>query len=303
MINQRKNLSGQDSNIMERIQAKYPKFSKSQRIIADFITFHYDKAAFMTASKLGEQVNISESTVVRFANALGYNGYPKLQKALQELIKTKLTTVQRLELSNHQITQDTIIRDVIKSDIENIQATLEELDKEEFFRIVKAIYAARKIYVVGFRTSTILTELLGYYLNLILDNVTVVNYGISDIFEQLIRVSSEDIVIGISFPRYSRKTPEILEFLKGKGAKIVAITDSELSPLIEYCDYKLIAKSNMVSFVDSLVAPLSLINALIISIARSGKEDITNIFEDLEDIWEKYDIYTSKDKIKNYKTY
>lgn len=303
MINQRKNLSGQDSNIMERIQAKYPKFSKSQRIIADFITFHYDKAAFMTASKLGEQVNISESTVVRFANALGYNGYPKLQKALQELIKTKLTTVQRLELSNHQITQDTIIRDVIKSDIENIQATLEELDKEEFFRIVKAIYAARKIYVVGFRTSTILTELLGYYLNLILDNVTVVNYGISDIFEQLIRVSSEDIVIGISFPRYSRKTPEILEFLKGKGAKIVAITDSELSPLIEYCDYKLIAKSNMVSFVDSLVAPLSLINALIISIARSGKEDITNIFEDLEDIWKKYDIYTSKDKIKNYKTY
>ncbi len=303
MINQRKNLSGQDSNIMERIQAKYPKFSKSQRIIADFITFHYDKAAFMTASKLGEQVNISESTVVRFANALGYNGYPKLQKALQELIKTKLTTVQRLELSNHQITQDTIIRDVIKSDIENIQATLEELDKEEFFRIVKAIYAARKIYVVGFRTSTILTELLGYYLNLILDNVTVVNYGISDIFEQLIRVSSEDIVIGISFPRYSRKTPEILEFLKGKGAKIVSITDSELSPLIEYCDYKLIAKSNMVSFVDSLVAPLSLINALIISIARSGKEDITNIFEDLEDIWKKYDIYTSKDKIKNYKTY
>lgn len=303
MINQRKDLLEQDSNIMERIQTKYPKFSKSQKIIADFITFHYDKAAFMTASKLGKQINVSESTVVRFANALGYSGYPKLQKALQELIKTKLTTVQRLELSNHQITQDTIIRDVIKSDIENIQATLEELDKEEFFKIIKAIYAARKIYVVGFRTSTVLTEFLGYYLNLILDNVTVVNYGISDIFEQLIRASSEDIAIGISFPRYSRKTPEILEFLKEKGTKIVAITDSELSPLIEYCDYKLIAKSNMVSFVDSLVAPLSLINALIISIARGEKEDITNIFENLENIWKKYDIYTSKDKIKRYKTY
>lgn len=301
MINQKKDLLEQKSNIMERIQKRYPKFSKSQKIIADFITSHYDKAAFMTASKLGEKVNVSESTVVRFASALGYNGYPELQKALQELIKTKLTTVQRLELSNHQITQDSIIKDVIKSDIENIQATLEELNKEEFFKIVNTIHTARNIYIVGFRTSTVLTEFLGYYLNLILDNVKVVNYGISDVFEQLIRVNHEDVIIGISFPRYSRKTPEILEFLREKNAKIIAITDSELSPLVEYCDYKLIAKSNMISFIDSLVAPLSLINALIISIARGEKEDIKNIFKNLEDVWEKYDIYTNKDKIKKNK--
>lgn len=298
VIDPNKEFLEKKSNIMERIKAKYPKFSKSQKIIADFIMAHYDKAAFMTASRLGEQVNISESTVVRFANALGYSGYPTLQKALQELIKTKLTTVQRLELSNNQVTQDSMIQDIIKSDIQNIQATLDELNKDEFFKIINAIYNARRIYVIGFRTSTILTEFLGYYLNLLLDNVTVVNYGISDVFEQFIRVNHEDVVIGISFPRYSRKTTEILEFVKEKGAQVVAITDSELSPLIKFCDYKLIAKSNMVSFVDSLTAPMSLINALIISIAMSEKENLTDIFKNLEDIWDRYDIYTSTDKMR-----
>lgn len=284
------------SNIMERIRVKYPKFSKSQKIIANFIMAHYDKAAFMTAARLGEQVNISESTVVRFASALGYSGYPELQKALQELIKTKLTTVQRLELSTNQVTQDSMIEDIIKSDIQNIQATLDELDKDQFFKIINTIYNAKKIYVIGFRTSTILTEFLGYYLNLLLDNVTVVDYGIDDVFEQFIRIDHEDIVIGISFPRYSRKTTEILKFVKEKDAQVVAITDSELSPLNEFCDYKLIAKSNMVSFVDSLTAPMSLINALIISVAMSKKEKLAGIFKNLEDIWERYDIYTNTDK-------
>ncbi len=286
-----------ESNLIERIKYNYSKLSKSQRIIADYILSHYDKAAFMTASKLGEAVDVSESTVVRFAIALGYDGYPKLQKALQELIKTKLTTVQRLELPTSRNNHDTIIKDVMKSDIENIQITLNELNNDAFSTIVETIHRAKKIYVVGFRTTTVLTEYLGFYLNLVLGNVTVVNYGISDVFEQLIRVSNEDVVIGISFPRYSTKTTQILEYVKEKGAQIIAITDSELSPLTELCDYKLIAKSSMASFVDSLVAPLSLINALIISIAMDEKEEITQTFEDLEKVWERYDIYTNKEKL------
>lgn len=283
------------NNLIENIKRQYPKLSKSQKMIADFILSQYDKAAFMTASKLGQSVNVSESTVVRFANTLGYSGYPKLQKALQELIKTKLTTIQRMELSNNQIAQDTLIKDVFKSDIENIQATLEELNKEEFTKIVDKLYHSRRIYIIGFRTTTVLTEFLGFYLNLILDNVTVVTYGISDIFEQLINVTSEDMVIGISFPRYSSKTTEILKFIQKKGAQIITITDSELSPIIEYSDHNLIAKSNMVSFVDSLVAPLSLINALLISLGMREKEKITKTFKELENIWEQYEIYTSKE--------
>lgn len=283
-------------NLMEKIKNRYYRLSKSQKMIANYILNHYDKAAFMTASQLGETVEISESTVVRFANALGYSGYPKLQKALQELIKTKLTTVQRLELSNSQITQDSIIEDVIKSDIDSIQATINELNKEEFSKIVDSINKAKNIYIIGFRTSTVLAEFLGFYLNLILDNVRVVRYGVSDIYEQLIHITNEDIVIGISFPRYSKKTTQMLEFVSEKDAQVIAITDSDLSPLIEYSDYKLIAYSNMVSFVDSLVVPLSLMNALIVSIGMGKREYITKKFEDLESIWERYEIYTNKIK-------
>lgn len=283
-----------DVNVMEKIKLKYYRLSKSQKMIANYILNHYDKAAFMTASILGETVNVSESTVVRFANALGYSGYPKLQKALQELIKTKLTTVQRLEISNRQITQESIIEDVIKSDIDNIQAIINELDREEFSKIAEVINRARNIYIIGFRTSTILAEFLGFYLNLILDNVRVVRHGVSDIYEQLIHITKEDIIIGISFPRYSSKTTQILKFVKEKDAKIIAITDSDLSPLIELSDYKLIARSNMVSFVDSLVVPLSLMNALIVSIGMGKREYITKKFEDLESIWERYEIYTNK---------
>ena len=283
-------------NLMEKIKNRYYRLSKSQKMIANYILNHYDKAAFMTASQLGETVEISESTVVRFANALGYSGYPKLQKALQELIKTKLTTVQRLELSDSQITQDSIIEDVIKSDIDSIQATINELNKEEFSKIVDLINKAKNIYIIGFRTSTVLAEFLGFYLNLILDNVRVVRYGVSDIYEQLIHITNEDIVIGISFPRYSKKTTQMLEFVSEKDAQVIAITDSDLSPLIEYSDYKLIAYSNMVSFVDSLVVPLSLMNALIVSIGMGKREYITKKFEDLESIWERYEIYTNKIK-------
>lgn len=285
-----------DINLMERIDLEYPKLSKSQKVIANYILEHYDKAAFMNASLLGESVNVSESTVVRFASALGYSGYPKLQNDLQEFIKTKLTTVQRLGLPNNHISQGSIISDVIKSDIENIQLTLNELNEEEFFEIGNVLKKAKKIYILGFRTTTILTDFLGFYLNLILENVTVVSYGISDIYEQLINVSSEDVVIGISFPRYSSITKQILEFTKEKGAQIIAITDSDLSPLIELSDYKLIARSNMISFVDSLVAPLSLMNALIVSLGMGEKEKITKTFEDLENIWERYEIYTSNKK-------
>ena len=285
-----------DINLMERIGLEYPRLSKSQKMIADYIVEHYDKAAFMTASLLGNSVDVSESTVVRFASALGYSGYPKLQKDLQELIKTKLTTVQRLGLTSNQVARESIIKDVMKSDIENIQSTLNELDREEFFEIVQVLKKAKSIYILGFRTTTIFTDFLGFYLNLILENVRVVSYGISDIYEQLINVSSNDVIIGISFPRYSKKTTQILEFVKEKGAQIVAITDSDLSPLVESSNYKLIAKSNMISFVDSLVAPLCLMNALIVSLGMGEKEKITKTFEDLENIWERYEIYTSNEK-------
>lgn len=297
MNNQKDAFLEEKTDILEKIKQTYSRFSKSQKMIGDYILSHYDKAAFMTAAKLGEESDVSESTVVRFAIALGYSGYPTLQKALQEVIKTKLTTIQRMELSDNQVTQDTLLKDTFESDIKNIQSTLDELQTEEFSKVVQTIYEAKRIYIIGFRTTTILTEFLGFYLNLILDNVTVVTYGISDIFEQLIHVKHDDVIIGISFPRYSKKTTEILEFVKEKGAKVVTITDSDLSPLTEYSDYNLIAKSDMLSFVDSLVAPLSLINALIISLGMKEKDKIKNIFNDLENAWERYGIYTSKEKI------
>jgi len=283
-------------DLMRTIQIKFPRLSKGQKLIAEFILKHYDKAAFMTAAKLGISVSVSESTVVRFANELGFTGYPKLQKALQELIKNKLTTVQRIELSTNFISEETALKGVLKSDIENIRATLEKINHNTFEEVVNNIFTARKIYIIGLRSSTALAEFLGFYLNLILDNVKVIAYGISDIFEQMLNVTDKDLVIGIGFPRYAARTIEALSFAQGKGSKVVAITDSLLSPLAVRADYTLIAQSNMASFVDSLVAPLSVINALIISVGLREKEKISTTFADLEDIWEEYKVYEYKEK-------
>lgn len=283
-------------DLIKLIQKNFPKLSKGQKLIAEFIMSNYDKAAFMTAAKLGEKVGVSESTVVRFAIALGYEGYPKLQKALQELIKTKLTTVQRIEMSSDMVNEDDVVRKVLKSDMDNIRATLEEIDLETFDGVIDDIMNARNIYIIGLRTSNALAEFLGFYLNLILENVRVVSQGISEIYEQLFNLNEEDLVIAISFPRYSRRTVEALNFAKKQGAKIVAITDSPLSPLLNYAHRNLFAKSNMASFVDSLVAPLSLINALIIAVSIREKDKVTRIFGRLEEIWGKYNIYSDKDK-------
>jgi DNA-binding MurR/RpiR family transcriptional regulator len=282
-------------DLMRTIQLKFPRLSKGQKLIAEYILKHYDKAAFMTAAKLGVSVGVSESTVVRFANELGFSGYPKLQKSLQELIKNKLTTVQRIELSNDLVSEETALKGVLKSDMENIRATLEKINHKTFEDVVNSIFAAKKIYIIGLRSASALSEFLGFYLHLILDNVHVVGYGVSDIFEQIINVSEDDLVIGIGFPRYAARTIESLSYAKSKGAKVVAITDSLLSPLAARADHTLIAQSNMASFVDSLVAPLSVINALIISVGLREKEKISTTFANLEHIWEEYQVYNYKE--------
>lgn len=283
-------------DLMKIIQIKYPRLSKSQKLIAEYILSSYDKAAFMTAAKLGVSVGVSESTVVRFANEVGFEGYPKLQKALQELIKNRLTTVQRLELSNDYLSNEYALRSVLKADIDNIRITLEKIDFKMFENVLDSIFRANKIYIIGLRSSTALAEFLGFYLNVILQNVKVVSYGISDIFEQMINVKKGDLVIGIGFPRYATKTINALDFAKSRGADVVAITDSKRSPLASKADYTLIAESNMASFVDSLVAPLSVINALIIAVGMKEKEYISETFNNIENIWKEYNIYSDNNK-------
>ncbi|MCR1950081.1 MULTISPECIES: MurR/RpiR family transcriptional regulator [unclassified Clostridium] len=286
------NLNENSKDLMRLIQARFPRLSKGQKLIAEYILKNYDKAAFMTAAKLGVSVGVSESTVVRFANELGFSGYPKLQKALQELIKNKLTTVQRLELSNDYVSEGYALKGVLKADMENIRATLEKINYNTFEEVVNKIFEAKRIYIIGLRSSTALAEFLGFYLNIILQNVKTVGYGISDIFEQMINVEEGDLVIGIGFPRYASRTIDALAFAQDRGADVVAITDSLLSPLASKADYALIAQSNMASFVDSLVAPLSVINALIIAVGMREKQSITDTFNNLELIWKDYNVYS-----------
>ncbi|MGY0372037.1 MurR/RpiR family transcriptional regulator [Clostridium sp. JNZ J1-5] len=283
-----------NQDLMRTIQIKFPRLSKGQKLIAEYILKHYDKAAFMTAARLGTSVGVSESTVVRFANELGFSGYPKLQKALHDLIKNKLTTVQRIEISNNLINQENALKGVLKADMENIRSTLEKINHKDFEEVVDNIFKAKRIYIIGLRSSTVLAEFLGFYLNMILDNVKVVKHGISDVFDQMINITDEDLVIGIGFPRYAARTVEALSFAQSKGTKVVAITDSLLSPLATRAEYTLIAQSNMASFVDSLVAPLSVINALIVAVGLREKDNISNLFKELEGIWEEYQVYSYK---------
>ncbi len=290
------NLNDNSKDLMRLIQSRFPRLSKGQKLIAEYILKSYDKAAFMTAAKLGVSVGVSESTVVRFANELGFSGYPKLQKALQELIKNKLTTVQRLELSNDYISEGYALKGVLKADMENIRATLEKINYNTFEEVVKKIFEAKRIYIIGLRSSTALAEFLGFYLNIILQNVRTVGNGISDIFEQMINLEEGDLVIGIGFPRYASRTIDALAFAQDRGANVVAITDSLLSPLAAKADYSLIAQSNMASFVDSLVAPLSVINALIIAVGMREKQSITTTFNNLEEIWREYNVYSYNNK-------
>ena len=284
-------------DLLKLIQLNFSRLSKGQKLIAEYIMSHYDKAAFMTASKLGDVVGVSESTVVRFANALGYSGYPSLQRGLQELIKNKLTTVQRISMSDGYSDKGNLLKKVLKADIENIRSTIEEVNGETFEKVIDCIFEAKRIYILGLRSSTTLAGYLGFYLGLMLDNVKVVSFGVSDVFEQLLRISENDLVIGISYPRYSRKTLEALKYVREQGCKIVGITDSMVSPINNLAHHTLIARSNMVSFVDSLVAPMSLINALIIAIGMREKNELTEYFKKLESIWEEYHVYEGKEKI------
>jgi len=289
-------MENNSQNMITRIQDRLPGMSKGHKLIASYIINHYDKAAFMTAAKLGNTVGVSESTVVRFAIELGYEGYPKLQKVLQELIKSKLTSVQRIEVTSNRINESNILKSVLQSDMEKIKLTMEEIDQEGFDRIVECILNAKKIYILGVRASAPLASFLGFYFNLIFDNVNLVQTtSVSEMFEQVLRASEGDVVIGISFPRYSKRTTKAIQFVKSQGASVIVITDSKQSPIAAHADYCITARSDMASFVDSLVAPLSVINALIVAIGMRKKESVYNTFERLETIWDEYHVYEKYD--------
>ena len=290
----RKGQMEQRQELLARINQTGRRLSKGQKRIAEYIVNHYDKAAFMTASKLGDKVQVSESTVVRFAIALGYDGYPALQKALQEMIRNRLTAVQRVEMTG-DMSESAVLGTVFKADMQNIRQTIEDLDEANFSRTVDALCEAERVYVVGVRSSAPLAQFLGYYMNFIRDNVMVITSGISDVLEQVARVGEKDVVLGISFPRYSRRTIEAMNYAKGKGVTVVSLTDTPLSPLGEASDFCLTARSDMASFVDSLVAPLSMINALIVAMSLRHREEVSEHFAQLESLWERNHVYVGKD--------
>ena len=279
--------------LIQRLNHSGKKLSKSHRRIAECIVSHYDKVVFMTASKLGEYVGVSESTVVRFAAALGYSGYPQLQKALQELIRHRLTASQRFEMTSDMDHAQVLSR-VLKADIQNIRSTIDELDMGTFENVIESILSANHIYVLGLRASAPLAQFMGHYLNFIFANVHVVTSGISDVFEQISRISAGDLLISISFPRYTSRTIEAMSFARSRGAKLVSITDGPLSPLYSASDLCLTAKSDMASFVDSLAAPLSLINALIVALGQRRRQEVAAYFDQLESIWDEYNVYLGK---------
>ena len=279
-------------DILAVIHENMSTFSKGQKRIANYILESYDKAAFMTASKLGKTVDVSESTVVRFASELGYDGYPSMQRSLQKMIRNRLTSVQRIEVSYDRIGDQDVLTSVLQSDMEKIRLTLEEVDRQSFDSAVDTIVKAHKIYIIGVRSAASIATFLHFYFNLIFDNVVMVSsVSASDVFENLINVGADDVVIGVSFPRYSSRTVHAMRFAKDQGATTIAITDSEASPLAEYSTLTLKARSDMASFVDSLVAPLSLVNALLVAISRKKDQEMANTFQKLEKIWDEYGVY------------
>ena len=280
------------SFIFSKIDINNKKLSKGHRKLVQYISTNYDKAAFMTASKLGEKVGVSESTVVRFATEMGFKGYPELQKELQQMIKSKLTAVQRMEVSSNLIGEDNAIKKVLNGDIELIRDTLDIVSDSEFKKSVEMINNARKIYILGVRSSAALASFLYFYLNLVFENVVLIDTSSgSEMFEQMFRINEEDVCVAISFPRYSKQTINALRFISDRGTNIISITDSAVSPIAEFSNALLVAKSDIVSVVDSLVAPLSLINALIVALTFSRREEVYNNFNKLEGIWDEYQVY------------
>ncbi len=282
------------NELLARIEERQGQFSKGQKRLADYVVENYDKAVFLTAAKLGEVVGVSESTVVRFATQLGYKGYPGFQKALEELVRNKLNSIQRMEVTYGRISQSEILETVLHSDIEKIKMTLEAIDQKAFDLAIETILNAKRIYVIGIRSCAPLASFLSFYLNLVCENVTTVNTNSSsEIFEQLIRINEDDVIIGISFPRYSMRTLKALEFASNRKAKVITLTDSVHSPMNLYSSCNLIARSDMASIVDSLVAPLSVINALVVALCMKKQQDVVMTLETLEKIWGEYQVYSS----------
>ena len=277
-------------DMIDRLNQSGKRLSKGHRKIAQYIVEHYDKAVFMTASKLGESVGVSESTVVRFASAMGYEGYPQLQRSLQELVSHRQTANQRFEMAT-EIDPREALSVVLKSDVQNLRATMEQMDEAVFEDVVARLLNARAIYVMGLRSAAPLAQFMGYYLNYIFDNVHLVSSGATDVFEEISKLKENDVLVGISFPRYSSRTLEAMRFAKRCGAQVVAITDGPMSPLADMADATLTARTDMASFVDSLAAPLSLINALLVALGLHRKDALKEHFRQLESIWETYEVY------------
>lgn len=279
-------------DIISKMNKKFEEFSKGQKRLADYILKNYDKAVFLSAAKLGETVGVSESTVFRFAVSLGYEGYPQFHKALEEVVKNKLNTVQKLEMTNDRIHQKDILKTVLQSDAEKIRTTLEQIDPAVFEMAVDTILEANTIYIIGVRSSAPLASMLAFHLNVVFSRVKLIETNsMGEMFEKIIHMDEKDVMVGISFPRYSLSTIRALEYAKKKGTTIVTVTDSHKSPLTRYSDCNLIANCDLVSVVDSLVAPMSVINALIVAIFLKRQETVFETFSSLEDIWKDYHIY------------
>lgn len=285
---------GNTEHLFTKMNVQYQHFSKGQKKLAAYIKDNYDKAAFLTAAKLGEIVGVSESTVVRFAMHLGYKGYPEFQRELEELVRNKLNSIQRMEVTYGKVPQSKILDTVLHSDIDKIKMTMEAIDHEAFNLAVEIILNAKNIYVVGIRSCAPLAEFLAFYLNLIFDGVRLLNTNsASELFEQMIRIDEDDVIIGISFPRYSMRTLKALEFANNQNAKVITLTDSIHSPMNLYSSCNLIARSDMASIVDSLVAPLSVINALVVALSMRKQKTVVATLETLEKIWDEYQVYNN----------
>ncbi len=298
-------MNGNTNDLTSRINECYGSLSKGQKILATYITDNYDKAVFLTAAKMGQVVGVSESTVVRFATYLGYKGYPEFQKALEEMVRNKLNSIQRMEVTYGRISQSHILETVLQSDQEKIKDTLEHIDEHAFELAVDTIIKAKHIYIVGIRSCAPLAAFMAFYFNLMFENVTLLQTNnSSELFEQMVRISKDDVIIGISFPRYSMRTLKAMEFANNRNAKVITLTDSVHSPMNLYSSCNLIARSDMASIVDSLVAPLSVINALIVALCMKKQGEVAKTLETLEDIWNEYQVYENDeinyidDKIK-----
>ena len=282
-------------DIISILEEKGPTFSKGQRRIAEYITDSYDKAAFMTASRLGKTVGVSESTVVRFAVELGFDGYPEMQKAMQEMVMNRLTSVQRIEVANNRIGNQDILSKVLQSDADKIRQTSETISREHFRLAVEAVLKARRIYILGVRSAAPLANFTGYYMNYMFEDVRVITVsGAGEMFENLVNITPDDVVIAFSFPRYSSATLKAAQYCRALGATVIGITNSTISPLAQNSDHVLIAKSDMVSLVDSLVAPLSVVNALLVALASAREKEVQKSLETLERVWEEYNIYEKR---------